>query len=50
MYDNSVNVRDTTAWVFGRICEVMPSAAINEPYLKPLLEALTRGLKVFDQF
>jgi len=45
MYDQSVNVRDTTAWVFGRICEVMPSAAINEAYLKPLLEALIRGLK-----
>lgn len=45
MYDGSVHVRDTTAWVFGRICEVIPSAAINEPYLKPLLEALIRGLK-----
>lgn len=45
MYDSSVTVRDTTAWVFGRICEVIPAAAINEAYLKPLLEALTRGLK-----
>lgn len=45
MYDESVTVRDTTAWVFGRICELCPSAAINESYLKPLLEALVRGLK-----
>lgn len=45
MYDNSVIVRDTTAWVFGRICEIIPAAAINEPYLKPLLESLMQGLK-----
>lgn len=45
MYDESVTVRDTTAWVFGRICELVPTAAINEAYLKPLLEALVRGLK-----
>lgn len=45
MYDDSVTVRDTTAWVFGRVCELCPSAAINEAYLKPLLEALVRGLK-----
>lgn len=45
MYDNSVIVRDTTAWVFGRICEIIPSAAINEAYLKPLLESLIQGLK-----
>lgn len=45
MYDNSVIVRDTTAWVFGRICEIIPSAAINEVYLEPLLKALMEGLK-----
>lgn len=45
MYDQSVTVRDTTAWVFGRICEVMPAAAINDSYLNSLLEALMRGLK-----
>ncbi|XP_076631507.1 importin subunit beta Fs(2)Ket isoform X1 [Colletes latitarsis] len=45
MYDSSVAVRDTAAWTFGRICEIIPEAAINETYLKPLLEALINGLK-----
>ncbi|XP_043288771.1 importin subunit beta-1 isoform X2 [Venturia canescens] len=45
MYDNSVVVRDTAAWTFGRICEIIPEAAINPPYLKPLLESLVNGLK-----
>ncbi|XP_076765223.1 importin subunit beta Fs(2)Ket isoform X2 [Xylocopa sonorina] len=45
MYDSSVVVRDTAAWTFGRICEIIPEAAINETYLKPLLEALINGLK-----
>ncbi|XP_076225790.1 importin subunit beta Fs(2)Ket isoform X1 [Nomia melanderi] len=44
MYDNSVAVRDTAAWTFGRICEIIPEAAINETYLSPLLEALIHGL------
>lgn len=45
MYDTSVAVRDTAAWTFGRICELIPEAAINETFLKPLLEALINGLK-----
>lgn len=45
MYDQSVIVRDTCAWTFGRICEVIPMAAINEQYLEPLLKALLNGLK-----
>lgn len=45
MYDSHISVRDTTAWVFGRMCEVIPSAAINPAYLKQLLEALTTALK-----
>ncbi|XP_071449486.1 importin subunit beta-1 [Hetaerina americana] len=45
MYDVSVAVRDTAAWNFGRVCEIIPEAAINENYLKPLLEALMTGLK-----
>lgn len=45
MYDSSVIVRDTAAWTFGRICEIIPEAAINENYLKPLLESLVTGLK-----
>ncbi|XP_053983431.1 importin subunit beta-1 isoform X2 [Hylaeus anthracinus] len=45
MYDSSVAVRDTAAWTFGRICEIVPEAAINETYFKTLLEALINGLK-----
>ncbi|OWR52529.1 importin subunit beta-1 isoform X1 [Danaus plexippus] len=45
MYDSSVAVRDTAAWTFGRICEIVPEAAINDTYLQPLLESLVTGLK-----
>ncbi|XP_075212315.1 importin subunit beta Fs(2)Ket isoform X2 [Lycorma delicatula] len=45
MYDSSVAVRDTVAWTFGRICEIIPDAAISPAYLKPLLESLVNGLK-----
>ncbi|CAH1388967.1 unnamed protein product [Nezara viridula] len=45
MYDSSVAVRDTAAWAFGRICEIVPEAATNETYIKPLLESLLNGLK-----
>uniref|UniRef100_A0A2M4A3T7 Putative karyopherin importin beta 1 n=1 Tax=Anopheles triannulatus TaxID=58253 RepID=A0A2M4A3T7_9DIPT len=45
MYDESVIVRDTCAWTFGRICEVIPEVAIKEQYLEPLLKALLNGLK-----
>ncbi|CAF4758012.1 importin subunit beta-1 isoform X1 [Pieris napi] len=45
MYDTSVAVRDTAAWTFGRICEIVPEAAINDQYLKLLLESFVNGLK-----
>ncbi|KAH8249183.1 hypothetical protein KR032_007051 [Drosophila birchii] len=45
MYDNSVIVRDTTAWTFGRICDIIPEAAINKTYLQTLLECFVKSLK-----
>ncbi len=44
MHDGSVVVKDTAAWTIGRVCEIHSDAAINEVYLKPLLEALVNGL------
>lgn len=45
MYDESISVRDTAAWSFGRICDVIPQAAVNATYLEKLLESLIAGLK-----
>lgn len=45
MYDRSVIVRDTTAWTFGRICEVIPQAVINESLLPPLLQSFFQNLE-----
>ena len=44
MQDSSVPVKDTAAWTINRVCELHSEAAINEHYLKPLLEALVTGL------
>nr|CAB3260072.1 importin subunit beta-1-like [Phallusia mammillata] len=42
--DESVVVRDTTAWAVGRICELIPEAALKETFLMPLLAAMTESL------
>jgi len=44
MKDTSVVVKDTAAWTIGRVCELIPEAAINPATLQPLLEALVTGL------
>jgi len=45
MKDESVVVRDTTAWALGRICEVVSEAALAPNHLGPLLEALVEALQ-----
>lgn len=44
MHDVSVNVRDTAAWTIGRVCEIIPDAAVAPANLQPLLQALVTGL------
>ncbi|CAK8673507.1 unnamed protein product [Clavelina lepadiformis] len=42
--DECVVVRDTTAWAIGRICELIPEAALKESFLMPLLTAMVESL------
>lgn len=42
--DSSVQVRDTTAWVIGRICEHIPSAVLTDQTILPLLNTLVSSL------
>ena len=42
--DQSPAVRDTVAWTIGRVCELLPEAAINPAFLVPLVEGLVVGL------
>ncbi len=50
MHDPSVVVKDTAAWTIGRVCEIHSEAAINDVYLKPLLEALVSGLSAEPRY
>lgn len=42
--DQSVAVRDTTAWTIGRVCENASEVALSPQYLEPLLTELIKGL------
>ena len=44
MNDSSVQVKDTTAWVIGRICEHIPSAVLTDLTIMPLLTTLVASL------
>ena len=44
MMDESVVVKDTSAWTLGRICEQVPSVVIRDEVLGKLLVALASGL------
>lgn len=42
--DQSAAVRDTVAWTIGRVCELLPDAAVNPTFIVPLVEGLVQGL------
>ncbi|KAK3754622.1 hypothetical protein QZH41_020544 [Actinostola sp. cb2023] len=46
MSDESVAVRDSAAWVIGRVCELMPHLVINEKFLDLVVTTLTQSLTV----
>ncbi|XP_065834901.1 importin subunit beta-like [Oscarella lobularis] len=43
--DPSVVVQDTVAWTVGKVCDLMPEAALQESYVGPLLESLLQCLE-----
>ncbi|KAF9983708.1 karyopherin beta [Mortierella antarctica] len=44
MNDPVVKVKDTTAWTLGRVCQTVPECIKPDVHLRPLIEALVRGL------
>lgn len=44
MGDEMVQVKDTSAWTIGRVCEQCPNVLLNDKYLLPLLNVLTNSL------
>lgn len=42
--DESVCVRDTSAWFVGRACDIVPESALNPELFQVLLEAMVNGL------
>jgi len=45
LQDESVVVRDTTAWAIGRICEMTSASALKREVLSPLLLAMVTSLQ-----
>jgi importin subunit beta-1 len=44
MNDSSEQVKDTTAWTLGRICDLLSSSLKIETHVHPLVMALVSGL------
>ncbi|KAG0197142.1 karyopherin beta [Mortierella sp. GBA30] len=44
MNDPIIKVKDTTAWTLGRVCQTVIECINPETHLRPLIEALVRGL------
>lgn len=45
MNDSNVQVKDTTAWTLGRICDTLIETIKPDIHLHPLVEALVSGLR-----
>lgn len=45
MADTNVQVKDTTAWTLGRICDTLINTIKPDVHLHPLVEALVTGLR-----
>lgn len=44
MNDPSVAVRDSAAWVIGRVCELMPQTILHEQFLNTIATTLINNL------
>jgi importin subunit beta-1 len=44
MTDANVNVKDTTAWTLGRVCDLLIGTIKPDVHLQPLVTALANGL------
>lgn len=45
MADSNLQVKDTTAWTLGRICDTLIETIKPDVHLHPLIEALANGLR-----
>ncbi|KAG9510742.1 Importin subunit beta, partial [Fragariocoptes setiger] len=46
MTDESVVVRDTSAWAIGKLCDTVPEAVLSQQFLPVLIEALVNNINV----